>query len=133
VKRNTIAALFFLTFLGAVSATAGDVITCTECGMKADLASRFTARASEGGKDVYFCDIGDLLTYMSRKKQPALRAQVKDYTSGAWLDADKALFVQAPRKFKSPMGWGIAAFRDARDGALYGPALDLAAAMKAVQ
>ena len=91
-------------------------------------------RTIEGGKNLYFCDIGDLLTYLNKKKQPGITAEVKDYPiPRTWIDAGKAVFVQAPKKFNSPMGWGIAAFKDKKDGSAYGTVLDLAGAMKACE
>jgi nitrous oxide reductase accessory protein NosL len=101
--------------------------------MSSDLASKYTARTIESGKDLYFCDIGDLLVYLNKRKQPDIRAEVKDYPTGTWIDAAKAFFVQAPKRFNTPMGWSIAAFREKKDGSGYGNALDLAGAMKAVK
>lgn len=109
------------------------MIKCTECGMQSELSSRFTAKTVESGKELFFCDIGDLMAYLNRRNQPAVTAEVRDYPSGSWIDAEKALFVRAPEKFRSPMGWGIGAFRSRADAAGYGQILDLAGARRAVR
>lgn len=124
---------FLLIAALAPMAVAGDMIKCTECGMQSELSSKFTAKTIEAGKDLYFCDIGDLLVYLNKKKQPGIHAEVKDYPSGAWIDTTQASFVQAPQQFNSPMGWGIAAFKDKKDASGYGSVLDLNSAMKAVR
>jgi nitrous oxide reductase accessory protein NosL len=134
MKRiDFIAIALLLVASWPMHAGAGDMIKCTECGMPSDLASKFTAKTVEAGKNVYFCDIGDLLVYLNKKNQPDIHVEVKDYPSGAWIDAGKASFVQASKQFNSPMGWGIAAFKDKKDGSGYGKTLDLAAARKAVR
>lgn len=122
-----------LITLWTAFAGAGDLIKCTECGMQSELASKFTARTIEGGKELYFCDTGDMLSYLNKKKQAAIRSEVKDYPTGAWIDAGKAHFVQAPKKFNSPMGWGLGSFKDKKDASAYGAVLDLTGAMKAVR
>jgi hypothetical protein len=47
---------------------AAEKIICAECGMTSDLGSQFTSRIVQGEKTLYFCDIGDLFTYLIRKK-----------------------------------------------------------------
>ncbi len=121
-----------LIFLCALPAAA-EKITCAECGMTSDLASKFTSRIVEGGKALFFCDIGDLFTYLVRKKPQNVRAEVKDYKTGEWLDARQAFYVHAGEKFISPMGWGIAAFKDRKDAAGHGSVMDFDGALKAVQ
>jgi nitrous oxide reductase accessory protein NosL len=127
------AVTFSLLLAFVFPAYSSDTIKCTECGMQSDITSKFTARTAEDGKQLYFCDIGDLLTYLNKKKQPGITAEVKDYPSGGWIDAAKASFVQSPKQFNSPMGWGIAAFKDKKQGAAYGGVLDLSGALKAVR
>jgi hypothetical protein len=132
--RDILAAVMVLIAAWTASpARAGEMIKCTECGMPSDAGSKFTARTVEAGKNFYFCDIGDLLVYLGKKNQPGIRAEVKDYPSGAWIEAGKASFVQSPKQFNSPMGWGIAAFKDKKDGSGYGTVLDLAGALKVVR
>ncbi len=121
-----------LIFLCSLSAAA-EKITCAECGMTSDLASRFTSRIVQGEKALFFCDIGDLFTYLVRKKPQNVRAEVKDYKTGEWLGAHEAFYVHADKKFTSPMGWGIAAFKDRKDAAGYGTVMDFSGMLKAVQ
>lgn len=123
------ALLIFLCSLPA----AAERITCAECGMTSDLGSKFTSRIVQGGKPFYFCDIGDLFTYLIKKKPQNIKAEVKDYKTGEWLDAHKAFYVHADNKFVSPMGWGIAAFNDRKDAAAQGSVMDYGSALKAVQ
>lgn len=133
--KKSIFSLFLanlLVILFSLSAFA-EVITCAECGMTLDLASKFTAKIVQGEKTLYFCDIGDLLSYLNRKKPENVRAEVKDYTSGEWLDARAAFFVRSEKTFKSPMGWGIAAFKDGKAAAGFGSVMGFDAAAKAVK
>ncbi len=123
------ALLVFMFSLPVVAET----ITCAECGMKSDLASKFTSKIVQGEKTLYFCDIGDLFTYLNRKKPQNVQAEVKDYNTGEWLDVRKAFYVRAEKKFRTPMGWGIAAFKDKSDAAGFGGVMDFEGATKAVQ
>jgi nitrous oxide reductase accessory protein NosL len=108
-------------------------ISCTECGMAVDMNSKFTARFSQGETTRYFCDIGDLFSYFRRNKTDNLRIEVKDYFTGTWLDARTAFYVHSEKKFKSPMGWGIAAFQDKVRAAESGDARDFEAMTKALK
>jgi len=134
MKRSLFALLNAALFLGLfVFSASAETITCAECGMTSDLASKFTAKITQGDKTLYFCDIGDLLSYQNRKKPENARPEVKDYESGQWIDARAAFFVRAEKKFKSPMGWGIAAFKDSKTAAGYGPVVGFDDAAKAVK
>lgn len=110
-----------------------ETITCAECGMMSDLTSKFTAKITTGEKTLYFCDIGDLFTYLNKKKQLHFDALVKDYNTGEWINAQSAFYVRAEKKFKSPMGWGIASFKDKTDAASYGPVMNYDGTLKAVR
>jgi nitrous oxide reductase accessory protein NosL len=121
-----------LIFLCALPAAA-EKITCAECGMTLDPGSKFTSRIVQGEKTLTFCDIGDLFSYLARKRPQNVRAMVKDYKTGEWIDARQAFYVHAGEKFISPMGWGIAAFRDRKDAAGFGSVMDFDSALKAVQ
>ena len=99
-------------------------ITCAECGMMVDMGSKFSSRIVQGGNISYFCDIGDLLINLSKKSLTKGTAQVKDYKSGEWIDARSAFYVHAEKKFRTPMGWGIASFRDKNDAAGFGTVMD---------
>lgn len=106
---------------------------CAECGMMVDPESKFCAKIVRGGQTNLFCDIGDLLTHLNKKTLSPSGAQVKDYKTGDWISADKAFYVHAEKAFKTPMGWGIAAFRNREDAASFGKPLDLTGILKAVK
>jgi nitrous oxide reductase accessory protein NosL len=93
---------------------------CAECGMTVRMASPFTAKITQGDTRLFFCDIGDLFVYLRKKGLNNARAEVKDYPTGAWVDARKAAYVHAEKKFRTPMGWGIAAFKNADDASRSG-------------
>ena len=115
----------------AVPAVPEIVVTCAECGMSAKIADRFTARIVQGGSTLYFCDIGDLAAFIDRKHPEEYAAAVHDFKSGEWIDAGRAFFVIDKKAFASPMGWGVAAFRDVT--AATGAALDFEALRKALR
>jgi nitrous oxide reductase accessory protein NosL len=87
-------------------------VTCAECGMSAKVDNRFTSRIVQGGSTLYFCDIGDLTAFIERAKPKEYAASVHDFKTGGWIAASAAFFVIDKKAFSSPMGWGIAAFRD---------------------
>jgi nitrous oxide reductase accessory protein NosL len=108
-------------------------IRCAECGMRVDVASKFSARTTQGDTMLFFCDIGDLFAYLKKHNVNDARIEVKDFAGGAWLDARKAFYVRAEQKFSTPMGWGIAAFISRDDAAKFGSAMDFDAAAKALK
>ncbi len=110
-----------------------ETVKCTECGMMCDVAAKFTSRIVQGDKTLYFCDVGDLFSYLKRKKPVATRVEVKDYDTGEWIDARKAYYVHSDKKFKTPMGWGIASFRDKNKASGYGTAMDFEGTAKALK
>ncbi len=97
---------------------------CTECGMMVKMDSKFTAKITQGDTTLYFCDIGDLFMYLRKKNIKDAPAEVKDYTTGEWIDARKAYYVNSSKKFSTPMGWGIAAFKDRNEASKVGAAMD---------
>lgn len=119
--------------LAAAAANAGQASKCAECGMMVDLESKFCARLTQDGKTLPFCDIGDLLVHLNKKSLAPGAAQVRDYKTGEWINADKAFYVHAEKPFKTPMGWGIAAFKTREDAAAFGAPLDLAGVLRAVK
>ncbi len=123
ISRLTTIILFLSMF--AVGSAAAEKFKCAECGMIVDEDSRFSARIVDAKSTLHFCDIGDLLTYLKDKKRPAAGAQVKDYLTGEWLDAAAAFYVHAPKRFTTPMGWSVAAFRDRDKAQSYGSPVDL--------
>ena len=130
-KTSAVLLATLLLLVLSMPAHAG-MITCVQCGMKSDMGP-FTARILDGEKASYFCDIGDLFAYLNKKKQQAGKVEVAEYKTGDWLDARAAFYVHAETKFRSPMGWGIASFKDMKSAGEYGRALDFDAALKAVQ
>jgi nitrous oxide reductase accessory protein NosL len=132
MKRILYFSLAVFIFIAACSLPAfAETVQCTECGMMVDMTSRFTAKIVQGDSTSYFCDIGDLFSYLKRIKPATIRAAVKDHPSGEWIDANTAYYVHNEKKFKTPMGWGFAAFRDKGHALEAGEVMDLAAAMKA--
>jgi nitrous oxide reductase accessory protein NosL len=124
--------LGILCALPLPAVAAGERLQCARCGMAVDEASPFSARIIEDGKGLWFCDIGDMVLYLREKKLDPATAQVKDYPSGAWIAASPALYVSSPKKFRTPMGWGLAAFQNRAEAAAYGDADDLASILKRI-
>jgi len=119
----------------AVTPTAygGSAVKCAECGMTVDQGSKFSASLTQDGKHIDFCDIGDLLTYLNKRSLAPSIAQVKDHKTGEPIAADKALYVRAEKKFRTPMGWGIAAFKNKEDAASSGVLMDITEILKAIK
>jgi nitrous oxide reductase accessory protein NosL len=113
--------------------SAAETVTCAECGMTCDTAAKFTSRIVQGDKILYYCDIGDLLTYLIKKKPQNARAEVRDYTSGEWMDAHTAFYVHDDKRFKTPMGWGIASFKNKKDASGFGTLMNFDETLKAVR
>jgi nitrous oxide reductase accessory protein NosL len=114
----------------AVLTTAGladESLKCAECGMPVDVAAPFSAKIVAGDGMKYFCDIGDLLVYLRERKKDPTYARVKDYRSGEWIEAGQAFYVHEPRRFMTPMGWGVASFKDKKDAEDFGVPLDIIA------
>ncbi len=125
--------IFFFILFAAGTAWASDTVKCSECGMTCNVNAKFTSRIVQGDQTLYFCDIGDLFSYLNRKKPSVTRIEVKDYYSGEWTDAYKAYYVHSEKKFKTPMGWGIAAFVDKNKAAEFGTAMDFDGMAKALK
>lgn len=125
--------LFFsglaVVLLCSLSASA-EMAPCAQCGMGADLNSKFTARTVLAKQTLHFCDIGDLFAYLKTHPAAAAEAQVKDYKTGDWIKARQAYYVHSAGKFQTPMGWGIAAFKAKQEAADFGTALDFDGMMK---
>ena len=113
--------------------SAADSIKCAECGMTVDVNSKFASKIGQADKTLYFCDIGDLFSYLKRTKQNGFSVEVKDYKTGEWIDAHTAYYVHAEKKFRTPMGWGIASFKDKKDATEFGVVMDFDATAKALK
>ena len=122
-----------LLVLACTLPAAAEMVSCAECGMPTDTASKFTSKIVQGDKTLFFCDIGDLFSHLKKTPALAAQAQVKDYPSGDWIDAKQAFYVHAEKKFHTPMGWGIASFRDKKTAAESGNALDFDGMVKALK
>jgi len=134
MKSILYSSLAVFIFIAACSLPVfAETVHCTECGMMVDMDSRFTAKIVQGDATSYFCDIGDLFSYLKRNKPATIRAAVKDHPSGEWIDANTAYYVHDEKKFKTPMGWGFAAFRDKNRAVEAGEMMDFAAAMKTLK
>jgi nitrous oxide reductase accessory protein NosL len=107
----------------SLSASA-EMVPCAQCGMGADLSAKFTSKIVQLKQTLHFCDIGDLFAYLKANPAAAAEAQVKDYSSGSWLNAQQAFYVQSAKKFQTPMGWGIAAFKNKAETVEFGNAMD---------
>lgn len=107
------------------------VVTCAECGMNAKVANRYTSRLVQGAVTRYFCDIGDLVAFIERTHPKDYAAAVRDFLSGEWTDAGRASFVIDKKTYLTPMGWGIAAYREREAAA--GATLDFEALRQALR
>jgi len=132
IYSKFIAQIALVLFLLPLPATA-ETVKCSECGMTCDVAAKFTSRIVQGGQTLYFCDIGDLFSYLKRKKPSPTRVEVKDYNTGEWIDAYKAYYVHSEKKFKTPMGWSIASFKDKDRASEFGTAMDFDGAARALK
>ena len=132
-SSRSIAAQALLILVVMLSAALAADIPCSQCGMTVDAGSKFTAKAVSGNTTLFFCDIGDLFVYIKRKNLSADGAFVKDHPSGEWIEAKTAYFVHDGKKFRTPMGWGVAAFRDRGRAAEAGKIMDYDAAAKAMR
>jgi nitrous oxide reductase accessory protein NosL len=99
--------------------------------MSGEIAGRFTGRIVAAGQTSYFCDIGDLVAFIARTHPKEFAPAVRDYLSGEWVGATAAFFVIDKKTYATPMGWGVAAFRDRAAAA--GTALDWDALVKALK
>lgn len=130
-KRLPVIGIAITLIMTALSPVHARETRCTECGMMVMMDSKFTSKITQGDAPLYFCDIGDLFTYLKKKNVQEARIEVKDYTSGEWIDARKAFYVKSVKKFDSPMGWGIAAFKDKNEASQYGSVMDFETTAKA--
>jgi copper chaperone NosL len=131
IRVKTISVFLFL-ILFALPAFAQE--RCHECGMAVDAKSPFMSYAAlKDSSKVYFCDIGDMLVnVLKKKKTDADSVFVKDYKSREWIPARSAFYVHS-KKFSTPMEWGIAAFKDKADAEAYGKAYDFTGARSFIE
>jgi len=116
----------------SLSASA-EMVSCAQCGMGADLSSKFTSRVVQAKQTLHFCDIGDLFAFLKTNPAAAADAQVRDFKTNDWINAQQAFYVNSTKKFQTPMGWGIAAFKNKPEIAEFGNALDFNGMMKSLK
>ncbi|TAK75320.1 MAG: twin-arginine translocation signal domain-containing protein [Dehalococcoidia bacterium] len=95
---------------------------CAYCTMSIDDARFAAAWRTPSGGERHFDDIGCMVNAY-RREAPASdsRFWVHDYRSQEWQDAGAATYLTSP-SFKTPMGYGVAAFASAADAATAVPA-----------
>jgi nitrous oxide reductase accessory protein NosL len=130
-KRLPIIGIAIALIVMSLSPVHAKETRCTECGMMIRMDSKFTSKITQGDAPLYFCDIGDLFTYLKRKNVQDAKIEVKDYASGEWIDARKAFYVKSMKKFDTPMGWGIAAYKDKSEASQSGTVMDFETTAKA--
>lgn len=115
---------FAILFVGFSYAQIPEGIRCHECGMKVDPSSKFVSYIETiDGKQLFFCDIGDMLSSLNKKKYETKEISVRDYKEGGWIDGKSAYYVRN-QKFVTPMEWGIAAFKNLSEAEQWGRPAD---------
>ncbi|MHB8844533.1 MAG: nitrous oxide reductase accessory protein NosL [Nitrospirota bacterium] len=122
VSRSLIIALLFSLFLSAGAAFAAEAQktpVCAQCNMKVTDAEKKASVSLPNVKGMgpsHFCDIG--CAVQSRNNECATRqmifdgnAIVYDFLTGEAVPAEKAFFV-FKSSFRTPMGYGVVAFKD---------------------
>ena len=89
---------------------------CARCGMIVSEERFAGGYIDDEGRSVVFDDPGELLAAL--EAQPALRARsfVQDAGGAGWVPAAAAVFKKIPG-LPTPMGSGVAAFKDAAEAA----------------
>lgn len=82
--------------------------SCAQCGMLISDAAFAAALVAPGHDAAKFDDIGCLLAYRAARAAPAGQVWVHDMETGAWLDAEAAVFVRS-QAIETSMGSGLAA------------------------
>ena len=97
---------------------------CAECGMTVDQNSKSaSAVITKDDKNLFFCDIGDMLFHFRANREKIKEIYVRDYATGERIDGRKAFYV-FNKKIATPMSWGIAAFADKSSAERWGAPLD---------
>jgi len=106
---------------------------CAECGMTVDRNSKFMSEViTRGNKNLFFCDIGDMLLHFNKSREKMKEVHVKDYATGERVDGRKAFYV-SNKNLKTPMSWGIAAFAAESAAKKWGDPADFNGAFKLVR
>lgn len=95
---------------------------CAECGMGINPKSPYVCLAvTKSGRFLYFDEPGEMLVHI-QKMTDIKDVRVRDFSTGQWVDGRAAYYVKS-KEFKTPMGWGIAAFASLKDARAKGNAL----------
>jgi nitrous oxide reductase accessory protein NosL len=89
-------------------------VDISEMGM-AVVDPRYTAAALPEGEDewILFDDNGELLKFLQNNPDmPFDVIWVHDYNDESWVRAEDAWYLESPELTTSPMGWGVATFKD---------------------
>ncbi len=84
---------------------------CAECRMILAEPRFAAATVDARGEPQKFDDIGCMVLHQAESPAQNARAWVHDAQGASWLDADRAVFVQAPA-IVTPMGYGFVACND---------------------
>ena len=128
-----LAFLVFPAFLAAQPFPVPQGAKCDECGMSVERDSKFVSEVlSSDGKNLFFCDIGDMLFHFRKDREKIKAVYVKDYGSGEWVEGKKAFYV-LNKGIKTPMSWGIAAFAGQSGARNWGSPVDFGAAFTLIK
>jgi len=99
---------------------------CVECGMAVDQNSRFMSEvATKDNRNLFFCDIGDMLFHFSKHTENVKSVYVRDFHTGQWINGQHAFYVfSLDKAFSSPMKWNIAAFAEQAEAKKWGNPVD---------
>lgn len=89
-------------------------VDISEMGM-AVVDPRYTAAALPEGEDewVLFDDNGELLKYLQNNSGASFDViWVHDFNDESWVRAEDAWYLESLELTSSPMGWGVATFKD---------------------
>lgn len=87
---------------------------CSECRMSIDDDRFCCALLGEDGVYAKFDDIGCMKHFEETRQWVSRPGWVRDFVSRGWLKKDEAYYVQAKNSLMTPMGSGIAAFKERR-------------------
>ena len=118
MRFTTTGLLITLLLAGACRSTPGgppeiivDRTACSHCTMLISERRYAAAYQSPGSDPRIFDDIGCLLQAARKESSTARRYWFHDGSDGTWIDGEP-VFVVSP-EFRTPMGGGILAYRDA--------------------
>jgi copper chaperone NosL len=88
-----------------------DRSSCSRCGMLISERAYAAAIRLADGHDELFDDIGCLVASLEQRKLSGAKFWFHDAADGEWISDVDPVFVTAPA-LRTPMGGGIAAYRD---------------------